>query len=650
MGTMICGDALSRAEAVTVRSLFGPLRPAAVAGIVAALAAAPLARAASSVDLPTAPLSGVLRADGVPLAGVSLVVRGLTGAAAPLVRVLKTDSEGTFCIADARPGVYSVLAAVPGFRSASAQVLHRATGNALSFVRLDLERDRSGVLPSGPGGALDPWAARAVAAGDVLRQAAPADAAPPETPVSTAAAAGASAAPLPASLRVQGSVSSLQSFVAEGNGGLSQTAVDVRGRLGSGVKWGLSGEYDRVVSPEGMRVGGASRVALDVLPGEGHSIRLSTNRNEFAGFEASDARLDSHSVDWDAQSAAGARASVSARLLSHRNLQAPALPSVLFRSAGSALEVDARYRRDVSSRTFVKVHVGYRSDVSDGPDATVAQAVPLERQARVGGVAGVKVFDALLVEAGGTGDYSAASRGLTPEMTLSLEALRGLTVYGFASRRFDQSVPGALTPGIVGIDPSDLVRATRAVYRAGARVEGRGGDRFELEASRREVSEAFQLLLDTDVVDRVDALYLFPGDVADELSGTVVFAIRADVAARLGLLAGRVSGIGAGSSSVVNDARYWVSSARIEVRPSGTSVAVRYRFIDQETGTPARALYSAEREMVDLTLAQELPIPVLQVFGTRWQALVSLAMGTRQEGEEAPRPNRQFAGGLSLSF
>lgn len=628
-----------------MRSLFRPLRPVAVAGIAAALAVAPLARAASPGDFPTAPLSGVLRADGLPLAGVSLVVRGLTGAAAPLVRVLKTDAEGTFCIADARPGVYSVVAAVPGFRSATAQVLHRATGEALSFVRLDLERDRSGILPSGPGGALDPWAARAVAGGDVLRKTAPADAAPVPVPVASTAAEPPSAA-----LRVQGSVTSLQSFAAEGNGGLSQTSVDVRGRLGSGVKWGLSGEYDRVTSPEGLRVGGASRVALDVLPGEGHSIRLSTNRAEFAGFETSDARLDTHSVDWDAQSSAGARASVSARFLSHRNLQAPTLPSVLFRSAGSALEVDARYRRDVGSRTFVEVHAGYRSDVSDGAGDAVARSIPLDREARFGGGAGVKVFDALLLEAGGTGDYSPTSRGLTPDMTVSLEAIRGLTVYGFASRRFEQSINGALTPGIVGIDPSDLVRATRALYRAGARLEGRAGNRFEVEASRRQVSEALQLLLDTDVVDRVDALYLFPGDVADELSGTLVLAIRTDVAARLGLLAGRVAGLGSAAGALVNDARYWVSSARVEVRPSGTSVAVRYRFLGQETGTADRSVYSAEREMVDVTLAQELPIPALRVFGTRWQALVSVAMGTRQEGEQAPRPNRQLAGGLALSF
>ncbi|MCL4807943.1 MAG: carboxypeptidase regulatory-like domain-containing protein, partial [Thermoanaerobaculia bacterium] len=121
-----------------------------IAGFVVAILAAPLHGAPGGEAAATAPLSGVLRADRDPLAGVSLVVQGLSGAAASVVRVLKTDAEGTFCLADARPGIYSILAAVPGFRSATAQVLHRATGDSLSFVRLDLDRERRGVLPSGP--------------------------------------------------------------------------------------------------------------------------------------------------------------------------------------------------------------------------------------------------------------------------------------------------------------------------------------------------------------------------------------------------------------------------------------------------------------------------------------------------------------------
>jgi len=642
------GPPFRGSESRSLRRSAKTLRPAVLAGCFAALLAAPARGAPPEGSGGPAPLSGVLRADGVPLAGASLVIRGLTGAAASVVRILKTDAEGTFCLADATPGVYSILAAVPGFRSASAQIFHRASAESLSFVRLDLDRERRGVLPTGPGGALDPWIARAVVGGDVLRDQAPVKGPPPPGPspepiaAASVSTTNSKLAPFP----FRGSVASLQGFAAEGGGARSQTSLDVGGSLGGGVRWGLSGEYDRVMSQGGEMLGGASSVALDLLPSEGQSIRVSSRRSEYPSLESADARLDAHSVDWIASQNNGSRASVSVRLLSHRNLEPAALPATLFHREGSALEVDARYRSELGEGRFVRVHVGYRSDVVE--DTGAADPRPA-REARIGGTAGVHLFDALLVEAGGTGDYSAGSRGVTPEMTLSVEALTGLTVYGFISHRFEQRVPGALVSGIVGVDDADLVRATRALYRAGARLESHSADRLELEASRREISEAFQLLLDTDLLDRVDALYLFPGDVADEASGSITFAIKENVAARLALLGGRVYGNGTAAGTISNEARYWVSSARVDIRPSGTSVAVRYRLLDQELGVGTEAYYNS-RESVDVTLAQEIPIPLLRAIGSRWQALFSIAMGSRQEGLADPKPNRQMAGGLSLSF
>lgn len=631
-----------RVGALSSRRSGPSLRPAVIAGFVVAILAAPVHGAPGGEAAATAPLSGVLRADGAPLAGVSLVVQGLSGAAASVVRVLKTDAEGTFCLADARPGIYSILAAVPGFRSATAQVLHRATGDSLSFVRLDLDRERRGVLPSGPAGELDPWAARALLPGDVLRETGPAEVPPPASQTATGPVPGPGAGTIP----VQGSLASLQGFASEGAGTLSQTSLDVRGSLGAGVKWGLSGEYDRVVSSSGARVGGASRVALDVLPGERHSIRVSSHRSEIPGFDNPDARLDAHSVDWDAAAGRRSHASVSARILSHRNLEPASLATPYFRGEGSALEIGARYRSELGNGHFVRVHLGYRSDLTDG---SAPNAASFDREARLGGVAGVRLLDALLVEAGATGDYSVSSRGVTPEITLSLDARENLTVYGFASHRWEQSLPGASLYGVVGLDPSDLVRATRTLYRVGARLKSHAAGHLDLEVSRREISEAFQLLLDNNIVDRIDALYLFPGDVAGEVSGSVTFALRPDLAARLSLLGGQVRGDGLGTGSLPNEARYWISSARVDVGPSGTSVALRYRYLDQDLGTDAEA-YRLGRETVDVTVAQNVPIPLLEALGTRWQVLFTVALGTRQDGDAEPRPNRQMAGGLALSF
>ncbi len=641
---MIHGDALPGVGVDLVKRIAQALRPAVIAGFLAAFPAAPGEAASPGSRDSSAPLSGVLHANGVPLAGASLVVRGLTGAAASVVRIVKTDGEGTFCVADARPGVYSILAAVPGFRSATAQVLHRATAETLSFVRLDLQREREGVLPAGPGGALDPWAARAVVAGDVLRETGPLGPDPgassPPVP-----AAVASESTMAAALPVRGSVAALQGFASEGGPALSQTSVDVRGRLGGSLEWGLSGEYDRVLSPAGDRLGGASRVALDVLPAAGQSIRVSTRRSDLPGPDGPDARVDTHSVDWAAQGAGGSRASVSARMLSHRNLEPSSLHSPLFAGDASTVDVQARYRSELGGGRFLRVHVGYRTDLVEN---AVGQAVRPGREARVGGTAGLRVLDAVLVEAGGTGDYSAVSRGVAPEVMLTFDRIPGLTVYGFASQRFEQRLEGSLAAGIVGVDAADLVRATRALYRAGARVESRTLGRLDVEASRREISEAFQLLVDTDSIDRVDALYLFPGDVADDLSASLAFVADADVAARFSVQGGRVRGAGASAGAFANEARYWVSSARFEILPSRTAVGVRYRLLEQ--ALDGGEAYSAGRRSVGVTLAQEVPIPVLRALGSRWQALFSLEMGSRRESDEVRRANRQLAGGLSLSF
>ena len=127
------------------------------------------AAAAGEVEARRAPLSGVVRAGGAPVPGATLVVRGVTAGGANVVKLLKSDVDGTFVLADAAEGLYTVLSLVPGFRPALARLLHRAVPDgALSFVRLDLEVS-AGILPEATGGPLDVWIARAVAPGDVLR-------------------------------------------------------------------------------------------------------------------------------------------------------------------------------------------------------------------------------------------------------------------------------------------------------------------------------------------------------------------------------------------------------------------------------------------------------------------------------------------------
>src|ERR1039457_5833620 len=123
-----------------------------LAGVAAAaLFACPAAAGGSVVR--RAPLSGIVRAGGVPVPGAALVVRGVTAGGANVVKLLKSDADGMFVLSDAAEGLYTVLSVVPGFRPALARLLHRAVPDgSLSFVRLDLEAP-AGILPEGTGGA-----------------------------------------------------------------------------------------------------------------------------------------------------------------------------------------------------------------------------------------------------------------------------------------------------------------------------------------------------------------------------------------------------------------------------------------------------------------------------------------------------------------
>src|SRR5258706_6635201 len=103
---------------------------AAGVGVRPALAGSPAGLV--PVDASAAPLSGIVRAGGAPLAGATVLVRGVIAGIASPVRILKTDPDGTWVVPSAARGLYTVMTLVPGFLPAIPRVLHGATADALS--------------------------------------------------------------------------------------------------------------------------------------------------------------------------------------------------------------------------------------------------------------------------------------------------------------------------------------------------------------------------------------------------------------------------------------------------------------------------------------------------------------------------------------
>ena len=622
-----------------------------LAGVAAAALLAHPA-AAGEAEARRAPLSGIVRAGGVPIPGAALVVRGVTAGGANVVKLLKSDADGTFVLSDAAEGLYTVLSVVPGFRPALARLLHRAVSDgALSFVRLDLEAP-AGILPEATGGPLDVWIARAVTPGDVLRDVPAVLAALEEgpeqaaLPVSIAGRDGRTST-LPSTLPVRASVASTAGFGAAGASSLSRASLDVSGAAGDRLRWGASGAYARLAAMSGEKTGDASRMALDLASGSmgsSQTIHLST-RQQIVADDADGARFAAHSLDWNGAVSERSQASVSARLVSQSRLLSAGPAADLFARDSNAVDVAARYQTELSSSTFARVSVSYRSAMNE----FAGQTSPFDRETRAGAVAGVRLLDVFVLEAGGTGDVSERSRGVTPELTLAIATRDGWKIYGFAARRFERLLDGDVPlPGEAGTDEADLTRRSRALYKAGLRWQSSEGENVSIEASRRELTGTYRLLFDPDFLDRLDSLYFFANDVATDVSFSAAARLGKALDGRVAMRAGKLSGAREGVIQS-DDAAWGVAQAAIRVRATDTSLGIGYRAVTQSL-TRGTAVLHNDVEAVDLTLGQSIPLVALRSIGSDLRALFSLEFGKRREGEDEEKLNRRLAGGFAVSF
>lgn len=609
-----------------------------VSTFVSTFASAAQARTARATAA-HAPLCGVVRAGGVPVAGATLLVRGVTGGVESALVSLKTGPDGTFVWSDAAPGLYTLVSVVPGYRPKVARILHRAEKELVSFVPLDLER-ADGVLPVTPLGESDPWIARALVQGDVLRETST-----PLEPVSEPSrqASGTARMASTSTIPVRASVSSLAGFGADGGANHSRASLDLSGTVGSSLHWGLEGQYSRADFQDRQGTGDASRLALDLDSGADQRIRLSTRRQFVPRDENLASRYAAHGVDWTGSTGDRSSASISARMSSQSNLPVTGPVAELFSRASSAFEVLANYRTELAGGPLVRVSMAYRS-LSD------VDTLAADRETRVGAAAGVRVLEFLVLEGGATGDVSSRARGLTPELTISVLTRSGWKAFAFASRRFERRTFDERPLGVAGIDDGDVTRLSRAVYRVGVRHDGAEGDSLSVEASQREISGSYRYLLDPDFLDRLDSLYFFSGDLARELGVSSTFRLgrKSTVSGRISARAGEVRGDR--DAGVERDGTwYGIASAAVRFAPTKTTVEIGYRSVSQ-------ALLRGDAELrndldaVDFTLAQALPLPVFQEIGSEWRALFSFALGHRREGHDPYRSNRQLAGGLSFSF
>ena len=616
-----------------------------LASIVASASALLMAGEAEAAGPSSAPISGIVRAGGTALEGATVVVRAVVQGGRESTGLVKTESDGTFVVPGAPPGLYTLLADVPGLPFAVVRVLHSAAPGAVSFVRLDIPA-APGVLPDSARGRADPWNARAAAKGDVLRDVASILAALDEPPPSTPAVpAAVNAAVTKSRLPVSASIASTAGFGAAGGAALSETAVDVSGGLGGSVRWGVDGRYSRLDAPDGGNAGDASRVALDLSAGDRQNLHLATRREVWLVDESDPARFVAHTLDWAGATGVRSEASLSARLVTQSNAFRRGAAADLFAASSDEMDVFAGYRTDLSDRFFVRLSAAYRhSAVPDSPGLPGL----VQTETRVGAVGGARLLPALSLEAGATGDVSDRTRGITPEVSLNLRPGSRWRIFVSAARRLERRPYDESPYGQASADEADLTRISGSAYSGGLRYDGPSGSAVVLEASRRDITGVHRLLLNPDFFGRLDSLYFLPGDVAlqlsSSLSGRLARGLEGRLAARLGRVAGEREG------PIQSDEAAWgIAEAGLFVGATGTTMTVGYHYVSQFLFRGDRP-FRNDLAVVNFLLSQAIPVPLLRALSSEWRALLSVEFGKRREGEEEEKASRRLAGGVAVSF
>ena len=230
--------------------------------------AAPLAHAAP----PAPPISGVVRHQQAPVAGVLVIAYNLGDSS--LAR-MRTATDGTFVLASAPAGVYDLIAYKRGFEPAIERLWHQATADQVSAVSIALTK-KGGDMPA-PVEPVTMWDLRDRLPTDVLRELG----IDPSPDQASKEAAAAPQPTIPVSRLLAGEVQTMTDVSAASTSALSRAAVGLHGGLPNGWQYGINGDYSALGGQveEGETTGNAAGLALDVAPSAAEKVRLSTRRN-----------------------------------------------------------------------------------------------------------------------------------------------------------------------------------------------------------------------------------------------------------------------------------------------------------------------------------------------------------------------------------
>jgi hypothetical protein len=655
-------------------SALGPGNAGAAMGSQGALTAvAATGSAGSNAANGSSGATGSKNPRGFPLAAVGVYAYQL--ADLTLHRVV-TDAEGNFLFQDLPAGLYKVIAHKAGFEPAVI-MLTRTTAQAYQFLELQLaKQDRARAASGASGGASDDfWSLRAHVPGDVLRE--------------IEAYEAPRISPLPrggemASLRV----AALAKFHTEmqastgvdqvpqlGAGQVASGRLGIEGDLGD-VRVGLRGRFSQVNTAGLVPHGGAadgqgqsSALSLDLQAGAGSRISLTSAQNRMMPSSVSGVlpvAFQHYGLAWSQALGEGSHSELLAQYTSENNFnrQSPVDPAYI-PGASRTWRVEGSYTTAWSDSSTLQAGIRYREQQfglmpGAGGAAPGLQQLGPPQTGRdnldVYGRGGTRILPAVLLEYGLYNTLRDGTVALTPQGGLVLELSEGWQLHTTVSHKAYENA--AINPSFLPtlFKEEDICeQGARSCYQGDFSHHFGDEGLISFGAVQRSIGDTLRLYFSEDFFDRLESLYLVPGDRLPEVRFSITERVAPHVVTRLeSNLASGGGGTFAASDGQPyrNKVRYLVTSLDTRFQSTGTGVFVALHRMRQDLAPlGAGTTISGQFDRLQVMLTQDLNKRFNLAAAWALQLNLELSRDATPYLSGADRElHRRVLGGLAVRF
>ena len=607
-------------------------------------------------------LAGRVRAETAPIAAAGVYAYQLSDFT--LHKVL-TDAQGNFLFSDLPAGLYKIIAHKTGFEPVVI-LLTRTTDKAYQFLELELTqapKEPQGPAPEGE----DIWSLRSRIPADVLRDIDTLGAQGVEMarftqePLSSPSANGLLAqfhTDLQAMTGVDGITNTGESQV-------SGARVGIEGKVGQ-MQLGLRGRFWQF-EPTSLQSGATgngqtSAVSLDLESSPGSKLNVSSLSSRLTSRQQGlDSPIDfeHYRVSWS-QPMGDGQSDFAAQYTSQSNFSRTSAtdPSTV-PEASRAWRVEGSYTTSFGPRSTLQAGMRYREQ-QFGLTADSTQLVngPGSGNLDLFSRGSFRVQPAFVVEYGLYSTMADGSVEMTPRGGVVLRLGDNWQLETAASRRV-YNTTNPLAPDFLPTlyQEADLCEeASSSCYEMHLTRSGNDGNSVSLGAVDRTFGKTLQLYFSEDLFDRLESLYLVPGDVVPELRLSVTRRLAPKI---VSTFEGSLASGGGGTfyapagQAYENRVQYLTTSVNTRFQSTATGVFIAFHRLSQQlspfgVGVSASAV---ELERVQLMLSQDLNI-LFDLAGT-WAVQLNMELSRSSSpllatGDDGVR--KRFLGGIAVKF